>query len=255
MNYYKIIADKEFIGVGNSTNMICYQVKHNIILGCTEKKAEYIICNEKLYHADWMLPINPMSDKYWYTKAEVIAIEEEEYNTLLSTIERNEEIIIMTETPVVEESEYVDPITEITVDYVKKVKIADMSNTCNKMITNGVDVQLANGNTYHFSLTTQDQLNLITLSAQIAAGQTEIPYHADGELCKHYSVEDITTIIDAANAHKSYHITYFNSLKAWVNSMDNIEDITVVQYGDLIPEEYQSDVLKTMPFYIANGGS
>lgn len=253
MNYYKIIADGEFIGVGNSTNMIYYQAKHNIILGCSEKKAEYIICNEKLYRADWMLPINPMSTKYSYTIAEVIAIEEEEYNTLVAAIEKNEEIIIEPEIPVVEEPEYVDPNTEITVDYVKNVKIAEMSNTCNKIITNGIDVQLSDGNTYHFSLTTQDQLNLITLSTLIAAGQTEIPYHADGELCRYYSVEDITIITETATAHKTYHVTYFNSLKAWVSAMDNIDDITTVQYGDTIPEEYQSDILKAMLLQMAGG--
>lgn len=254
MNYYKIIADGEFIGVGNSTNMICYQVKHNIILGCSEKKAEYIICDEKLYRADWMLPVNPMSTKYSYTKAEVIAIEEEEYNALVSAIEKNEEIVIEPETPVEEAPEYIDPNEVITVDYVKNAKIAEMSNTCNKVITNGFDVTLSDGNSYHFSLTTQDQLNLITLSSMVASGETQIPYHADGELCRFYSAEDINIIITTATQFKTYQVSYFNALKAYIESMTDIETIGAVVYGIEIPAEHQSDVLKVLLAAMATGG-
>ena len=250
----KIIADGKFIGVGNSTNMICYQVKHNIILGCSEKKAEYIICDEKLYRADWMLPVNPMSTKYSYTKAEVIAIEEEEYNTLVSAIEKNEEIVIEPETPVEEEPEYVDPNDIVTVDYVKSVKIAEMSNTCNKVITNGFDVVLRDGNSYHFSLTTQDQLNLITLSSMVANGETQIPYHADGELCRFYSAEDINIIITTATQFKTYQISYFNALKAYIESLDDMNEIGAITYGVDIPAEYQSDVLKALIAGMVIGG-
>lgn len=254
MNYYKIIADGKFIGVGNSTNMICYQVKHNIILGCSEKNAEYIICDEKLYRADWMLPVNPMSTKYSYTKAEVITIDEEEYNTLVSAIEKNEEIIVEPETPIETTPEYVDPNDVITVDYVKRVKVAEMSSTCNRVITNGFDVVLSDGKAYHFSLTTQDQLNLITLSSMVASGETQIPYHADGELCRFYSAEDINTIITTATQFKTYQVSYFNALKAYVESMTDIETIGAVTYGMKIPAEHQSDVLKVLLAGMVIGG-
>lgn len=54
------------------------------------------------------------------------------------------------------------------------------------------------GETHHFSLTTQDQLNLITLSAMVSQGAEQVPYHADGELCKFYSVSDMLAIINQA---------------------------------------------------------
>ncbi len=245
MNYYKIIADGKFIGVGNSTSMIRYQVKHNIILGCTEKDAEYIIYDEKLYRADWMLPINPLSTKYDYTNAQVIAIDEKEYNTLFEAIEKNEEIVVEPEMPVVQKPE-VDPNTEITVDYVKGVKIAEMNNACNLTITSGFDIVLSDGETYHFSLTTQDQLNLITLSSMVTSGETQIPYHADGELCKFYSAEDINSIITMATQFKTFQVSYFNALKAYIETMEDIETISKVTYGIEIPIEHQSDVLKVL---------
>ena len=39
-----------------------------------------------------------------------------------------------------------------------------MKSKCSNMITTGFDIALNDGKTYHFSLTLQDQLNLITSS-------------------------------------------------------------------------------------------
>lgn len=121
-----------------------------------------------------------------------------------------------------------------------------MSNTCNKVITSGFDAILSDGEVHHFSLTTQDQLNLITLSALAESGETAIPYHADGELCKFYPTEDITKIISTATAFKTYHVSYFNALRVFIESLETIEAIKAITYGVSIPEEYQSEVLKAL---------
>ena len=86
----------------------------------------------------------------------------------------------------------------------------------------------------------------------IAAGETSIPYHADGELCRYYSIEDIKKVMDAATAYTTFHVTYFNSLKVYINAMENMTDIASVQYGMDIPIEYQSDILKAL--YASMGG-
>lgn len=80
----------------------------------------------------------------------------------------------------------------------------------------------------------------------IAQGATSIPYHAKDELCKFYSAEDIALIIETATQFKTYHTSYFNSLKNYINSMATIEEIGAVEYGINIPAEYQSDVLKEL---------
>jgi len=46
------------------------------------------------------------------------------------------------------------------------------------------------GKIKHFSLTTQDQLNLMNLGT-MARTQNLIPYHADGEECEFYTSEEI----------------------------------------------------------------
>lgn len=137
-------------------------------------------------------------------------------------------------------------LNEDNISDIKDAKIEEMSNTCSNVITNGFDVKLSDGEVHHYSLTTQDQLNLITLSTMAAAGENDIPYHADGELCKYYSAEDIGIITYAATSHKTYHVTYFNSLKAYIASLENIADILNITYGVDIPADYQSDILKQL---------
>ena len=137
-------------------------------------------------------------------------------------------------------------ITDNDISAVQQAKISEMSESCNSVIVNGFDVVLSDGVSHHFSLTEQDQLNLITLQSDVASGAESIPYHIDGELCEYYSVEDITKIISTARSFKMYNITYFNSLKYYISSLTNISEINNIVYGIEIPEEYKSDVLKSL---------
>ena len=88
----------------------------------------------------------------------------------------------------------------------------------------------------------------------VASGETQIPYHADGELCRFYSAEDINIIITTATQFKTYQVSYFNALKAYIESMTDIETIGAVVYGMEIPVEHQSDVLKVLLAAMATGG-
>ena len=245
MNYYKLINGSTFVGVATQHDFRVFQQKHKIILACDEEQAQYVQCGETLYRANWMVPVT--TNRVSYETVEVIRIDKEEYDILYEAIEKGEDIEVQPEQPAPEEdAPIVDPNEEVTVDYIKTTKIAEMNFVCNKVIENGIDVMLSDGNVYHFSLTTQDQLNLITLQSMIVAGETMIPYHADGELCRYYTVEDISVVMDAATAHKTFHVTYFNSLKVYINALTDMTEIASVQYGMDIPEEYQSDILKAL---------
>lgn len=243
MKYYKVIKESEFIGVGTSHELRRFQKKHKILLACDESQAQYIQISEKLYHAQWMLPETINNNR---KLADVIEISETEYDALHSAIESGEDISIEEEIPQDEEEPIIDENIEVTVDFVKSKKINEMSNICNKTIINGFDVVLSDGESHHFSLTTQDQLNLITLTTLVSSGETNIPYHADGELCKFYSPEDITKISTEATNFKTYQVSYFNSLKAYIESMSDIETISDCYYDMGIPEEYWSEVLKVL---------
>ena len=133
---------------------------------------------------------------------------------------------------------------EASLEYVRESKLNEMSRACRTTIEGGFDLDLG-AETSHFSLDTQDQLNLITLSA-LADTQAQVPYHADGETCKFYSASQMKQIVAAATQFKIYHTTYYNALKNYINSLDSIEDIAAITYGIAIPDQYQSDVLKAI---------
>lgn len=243
MTYYKLIDGTDFIGVGNTFDLRRYQAKHNILLTSDEDGAQFIQVNGMLFRDNWFAPIGECD--FAYSSVEIETIDEAEYAALIDAIESGEEIEV--EEPVLEEDISTSVDTEdITLEYVRDMKIASLSNACNKIITDGFDTILSDGEVHHFSMTIQDQLNLITLSTMVASGESVIPYHADGELCKGYSAEDISTIIATATEFKTYHVTYFNSLKLYVSSLDSITAVSGVEYGTEIPEEYQSEVLREM---------
>ena len=133
---------------------------------------------------------------------------------------------------------------ETTLDELKKQKVAEMSAICNKEITKGIDIVLSDGETHHFSLSVEDQTNINSMFALITSGDTMIPYHANGEKCIFFTAEEFGKIVDAAMAHKTFHLTYYNSLRDFITAMTSSEEIQSVKYGMEIPEQYQSDVLK-----------
>ena len=244
MTYYKVIKDNEFVGIGTSYELRKYQLKHGILLVADDNTAQYIQINDKLYRDNWFKVLT--TNTIEYETASISVIDESEYQQLFEAIDAGEEISNVTndeDTYYQEDDNVVDSDSIITLDYLKTQKIKEMSYYCNQAIVNGFDVELSDGRTHHFSLTVQDQLNLITLSSLAASGVDNIPYHADGELCEFFSVNDIQTIVKAATELKTYHTTYYNSLKLFIQSLGDRDDVANVIYGANIPDEYKSDVL------------
>lgn len=242
MRYFKVIKNNEFIGILTSDGFRKYQVKHRILLACTENDGQYVYCEENLYRDNWLAPLN--NSVISYTLADITEITKEEYDELYEIIHGGGEIDPEPE-PEPEPTPEPEPEpADITVEYAKKMKIAEMSKTCENIITNGIDVVLSDEKTHHFSLTVQDQLNLITLSKMVESGLEKIPYHADGELCEYYTPQDIRAIVQAGTEFKTYHTTYFNSLKKYINSLRSVNTVSQITYGVEIPEKYQSDVWK-----------
>lgn len=124
-------------------------------------------------------------------------------------------------------------------------KLRELSAACNASIIAGVDVQFEDG-MHHFSMGIEDQLNLMSLQAMIMAGQTEVAYHADGEPCRFYTAQEFTVLATAATNWKLYHESYYNSMRAYVNALEDADTIAGISYGDTVPEEYQTDVLKLL---------
>lgn len=132
------------------------------------------------------------------------------------------------------------------VDYVRDKKLREMSAACQASIEYGFDIQLSDNKVHHFSLTFIDQVMLRELKQKALAGDTVLPWHADGEPCKFYSPEDILMINQQMEDLVTYSETYFNSLKQYMLSMNVIEQLNAVTYGQEIPEAYWSDVYRAI---------
>lgn len=133
-----------------------------------------------------------------------------------------------------------------TVEEQKAALIARMSDECNAIITNGFDVVLDDGKTHHFSLKTEDQLKIQALGLKAKSGETVLPYHADGESCRFFSVQEILSLNTQMESIIEYQTTYFNSLRDYINSLSSAEDLKAVEYGMPILAEFQSEVLKVL---------
>ena len=135
-----------------------------------------------------------------------------------------------------------------TLEELQAAKKREISQACETAIYSGVDVTLTDGSAEHFSLTEHDQLNLFGKQVQLAAGTTELEYHADGQSCRYYNTADMQLIISTAMQHVSYHTTYCNAVNMWISGTQSTDEIQQIYYGADVPEQYQSDVLKA---YIA----
>jgi hypothetical protein len=126
----------------------------------------------------------------------------------------------------------------------KEKKLAELSAVCNATIVKGVDVQLEDG-MHHFGMAAEDQMNLLALLPNALAGQA-VPYHGDGEPCRFFTAEEFTLIADTATKQKLWHESYYNSMRVYINALEDLEQINGIVYGDSIPDEYQTDVFKSL---------
>lgn len=243
VNYYKVYKDGELYCVNNI--FLRYQAKHNTLLACDIQEAQYICSpsGEEIWHARWLNKIPDGAPQY--PTMESAEIPEDEYRALMSVSDDgNLSDADIEDDPILEETPPDDAEAAEQLDFVRQRKIEQMSQLCNDAIVSGVDVELSDGNTHHFSLTLEDQMNLLSLQSMIFAGADAIPYHADGEECQYYSADDFTVIAAAATNWKLYQESYFNSLRAYIQSMETMPELLAVEYGMEVPLEYQTDVLR-----------
>ena len=113
-----------------------------------------------------------------------------------------------------------EPINEVI-----SQKKAELSEECEKVIVAGVDVGDA-----HYSLTLEDQANILALTPLAQAGSS-VFYHQDGEMCREYSSQEFNEIVTAATVFKTLQTTYCNLLMRQVETMTDAEEVKAVEYG------------------------
>ena len=114
----------------------------------------------------------------------------------------------------------------------KAEKIAEIKKDCEEYIYAGTDVTYSDGTTEHFTYNLADQSNISEMFTAVMAGATEYPYHADGEICKIYTKEQIVTIYGTLSLFKTEATTYHNSLKAQINAMTDADAISAIKFKE-----------------------
>ena len=226
INYYKIVVNSAFVGVGSTHDLRHYQSKHNVILACYENLAEYIQIGNDFYHDKWMAL--PQNQDINYINAVISTISKEEYDALNSA--KNIEELIAPEPQ--EETTTIPTEPDEYVEYVKSMKIKELSLACNQAIVSGFD-----WNNHHYSMSIEDQLELQHLAFQAEKDRNSMyQYHADNSPYVEMSANEILELYDAYQLHKNQHRIYFNKLKSYVNGLTTIKEISDVYYGIVIPE-------------------
>lgn len=124
---------------------------------------------------------------------------------------------------------------------VMSAKLSEISNACNAVIVNGVDIKFGE-ETVHFNLSIEDQSNINNLFRVVELGGTEFPYQADGGVCRIYTAAEIAAIYIAAQTLITTQTTYHNELKQYVQTLTDVEELSAVQYGMTLPEPYLTEM-------------
>lgn len=130
-------------------------------------------------------------------------------------------------------------ITEVTtLEQVMAVKLAELSEVCGAAINAGATVTLPDGTEEQFTYSTADQANISEMFTACLMGAESYPYHANDEACKTYTAAQIMAIYGTLSMYKTGQLTYHNQLKQYVKTLDDMEDVLAVVYGQPLIGDY-----------------
>ena len=128
-----------------------------------------------------------------------------------------------------------DKYTEIQkflLSSIVKNKKEELGRFCTSNIEYGVDVELTDGTTKHFSLSSKDQMAINGLFDSSKNNDSMLLWHSDNGLTQEFSKEDIAKIYYAAKYHIMYHQTLINYLNRTVESLTDANEIRNIEYSE-----------------------
>lgn len=131
-----------------------------------------------------------------------------------------------------------EEITAQLLPSIKQSKIAELSNLCNQAINQGMEIQLTAEVKEYFTYNIDDQANISEMFNSLVLGAESYPYHASGAECRMYTPSEIMTMYSSLSGLKTHHLTYYNQLRVYVESLSDAEAIQAVTYGQELTGEY-----------------
>ncbi len=125
----------------------------------------------------------------------------------------------------------------LSLEEAKEHQLGLVNEQCQKAIYNGIDLETSVGEE-HFSLTQEDQTNIVTLYNQVMSGiVTSVPYHADGELCRQFSAQEMINLGNAALTFVTYCTTKCNHLRAWIKRENDKGTVLSITFDSELPKD------------------
>lgn len=124
---------------------------------------------------------------------------------------------------------------KVDIEKLRTLRLAEVGSACEAAIYDGVDVTTSKG-MEHFALTINDQTNITNLAVMAQSGATVI-YHADGELCRAFSPEEMLAVSNVAVKHKIYHTTLCNHLNVWIRRAETVDELAQIHYDTPLPKD------------------
>lgn len=204
---YKIIKDNKIIDVVQYADFIRF-LPTGQVSRTDESLAQGIIGSD--YQTIYSFISVPN-----YDRVSIEKISLEEFNRLYSLLNSDKEIVS----------------DESLLDKVRAEVISSLSVTCKNKIISGFSIVLSDGALHNFRLTPEDQINLLNLENQLNTGVTTFIYHSTNTPCKVFTRNDIKKVITTYRKYITYHTTYFNAAKQYINSITDINKIKAFSYG------------------------
>lgn len=201
--------------------------------------------------------------------SKTISIEKDSTKIVKSQNENGEEIEVEVPTTVTEEIDIVEVILgyenptdrlvkeldekinptidveECSLDELKAWQKKQVNVACKEAIEAGVDIELSDGKTYHFSYKAEDQINYVEMRQEIEHdGYTTVPYHPDNGDCTIYSSDDMKKIIKAQIANKFVLTTKCNAYHGMIKDAEDKAAVSAIVWGSNLSEKRQADFNK-----------
>ena len=140
--------------------------------------------------------------------------------------------------PITPEPEIPADNMETYIAQLRENKISALSATCESTIHEGAEIQLSDGSTEKFEFKDKDQDNIRQLWDAVKTGATSYPYQSDSGECKIYSNTDIAIIYQTMSHTITSNLTYYHQLKKYISTLETIDEINAVTWGQELTGEY-----------------
>ena len=219
MRYFKLIKDHNIIGIIDDNNFRKYQKKHKIIVFSNVEDAEFIEYKNQFYWDTWLNPYPAQDLSITISLIKINEIDEEEYNILKETLQTEQEILLQQQ-PQIEEPQppippqEENPVPDDTLEYVKRVKIAEIQRANQNKLKKGFDIVLKTGEIKHISMAQDGLFNLIVMLTDPNMQEE-----------KQQIIQEMLNFKNICNA-------YTDILIQQVNNSVNISDINNIHYKE-----------------------